>query len=196
MKIGIIVGALLFCICCRNGLADTPATNGLTQSALESATLTSYGDTCPPTCGADTGGVLVKYSSASIKREWKIADYELDPYNNTQKNPMILNVGAHKYLLAFVWTGGNHCCWPVLIFNVSAGKYLGEFIDSNTAIQIQPNENECDVVLRGRPFDNSVSVSKTATESEIDEAMPFHDYCFRSGTLKILRTVYPKPNST
>ena len=191
-----ILIALLAMLVCSSAYSDPKADKSPTTP--EVVTVQTYGDPCPsPTCGIGTGGVLVRYKSGTVQREWKVPDYDTakGDYPDNYKDGLVVDDPSGKYVLAFFWTGGNHCCWPVLIFSLKSNKFLGEQIDSNTPLEIRPNEKSCGVVFRGRPYDNSISVPKTATASDIDELMPYRDYCFTGGTFKELRVLPVKPGS-
>lgn len=177
-----ILWALLAIALCSSAHADSkPSVSKISQTSSAE----EYGGL--------TGGVIVRYRSDKLQREWKIPGYfPEEPASGALSDTQIVDDGQTKYVVAFVWSGGNHCCWSILVFDVDTGKYLNEAIDSNIQLEVRPVEPGCALVVRGRPYDDSIKVPSTATEQQIDEAMPFKDFCFLKGEVSVLRIVKRK----
>src|SRR5690348_5643301 len=109
---------------CVSAQADTKASH--VEQASETVSVEMYGDPCPsPTCDVGTGGVLVKYKAGAVQRQWKVPDYNTAEGDYADgRVGFVVDDPLGKFILAFVWTGGNHCCWPVLIFSVKSGKFV------------------------------------------------------------------------
>jgi hypothetical protein len=179
MKLLPALCALFMVVLCPHAQADSKTA---ASQVSEKASSDEY--------GGPTGGVIVRYTSSKLRREWKIPGYfPEEPASGLLSATQIVDDGPTKFLVAYVWSGGNHCCWSILVFNIDSDKYLYEAIDSNTPLQVRPAEPDCSLVIRGRPYDDSIQVPKTATEQEIDDSMPYKDFCLSKGKVSVLRTL-------
>jgi hypothetical protein len=154
-----------------------------------------YGNCPGPDCDPDESGLDVRYKDSQSSFDWKVPGFRLSSEYDDPRTGNSQQVGENdRYLLVFAWTGGNHCCWPVLVFDVRDGKYLGDYLPSNTPIRILPDRKGCALTLEAVPYDEKVTQEALSDKNiqsamELDEAQPTKDYCFKDGSFKLVETI-------
>lgn len=134
-------------------------------------------------------GLEIQFQSGKIQYKWNINNYVRDDVadgGDYQDNTDLWITGnkGDKYMLFFGFSGGAHCCWAVLQFNLQSGKYEGDHLGSMGPMGAIGGNKKCPFRIRTVLF-----IEKYAFSSN----PPQQTYCFEDGKFRLLKTHYFKP---
>jgi hypothetical protein len=75
--------------------------------------------------------------------EWSYDNVWLDPERTGKLSAEIAGSSRGKVLLVHAYSGGAACCWSLLAFDLSRLKPPGEFVPSQSSINIMKGEHGC-----------------------------------------------------
>lgn len=94
---------------------------------------------------AHQGGEALRVAVVSDGRsaEWSYDNVWLDPERAGKLSAEIAGTSRGKVLLVHAYSGGAACCWSLLAFDLSQLKPLGEFVPSQSSIEILKGKHGC-----------------------------------------------------
>lgn len=131
--------------------------------------------------------LILRFESGGKKYVWKNTDYYRDSgdgFGYQYDRDLWITGGVNsKYLLFFGFSGGAHCCWAVLQFNLQNGKYEGDHLGSMGPMEAIGGNKKCPFRIRTVLFIEKYALSPNP---------PQQTFCFENGKFKLLNTRYFK----
>lgn len=122
---------------------------------------------------------VVKNNNVLIKSEHK--GLSLTPESELSKL-MIISNSDSSFLFVKSYSGGAHCCWSLLVYDLNKKIFIGEMLRSYSSISLNKVDEDCLVRAKISPSD---------IPSQIEPQLyPVIFFCFDSGVFKLDNSLY------
>jgi len=118
-------------------------------------------------------GLSITLTAGARQARWTYDGLSLDPEETGATDAELVRAGARRLLLVRAYSGGAHCCWSLLAFDVAQRKALGSVLESQRPIELVEGGADCALAAIAEPVDREAGLPAERTL-----------YCFQRGRFR------------